>query len=454
MQVSRWLPRRSITTRLTLVATGAAALALLVLLGSLYAFSTRQTAQGVDDGLAARLSDLQSALSEGDLQVLSAEPYAQLSSRTEVLATSGAVGTSRPLVPRDREVRCDDDLLLDVGATSATGSVIPLRVRARCLEAGMVLAVGTPLQPQREAARQLLLGLLVAGPALLVLIAAVVRRTAHSALRPVDVLARTAEGISEGSDVRRRLAPMEGDDEIARLSHTLDAMLSRLAVSFARERTFVDDASHELRTPVAVLRGELELALSDLDDRAGVEQSLRAALAEAERLSRLTEDLLVLARQDAGSLTLRHDSLDLHGLLDATAARLTSATGLRVEVSCRPAVVVGDADRLVQVLTNLVTNAAAAGATAVRISADADQRGTWLAVEDDGPGFPPGFSAIAFERFSRADAARTRGSGAGLGLSMVAAIVTAAGGSVTLGESRIGGAGVHLELPWATGGPP
>jgi two-component system OmpR family sensor kinase len=239
-----------------------------------------------------------------------------------------------------------------------------------------------------------------------------------------------------------------GDDELARLSRTLDAMLGRLAVAFERERAFVDDASHELRTPITVLRGELELALSDLDDRGGVEQSLHAALGEAQRLSHLAEDLLVLARERAGGLVLQADPVDVRALLQRTADRLGTATGLDLRVDSAPLVLVGDDTRLEQLLANLVTNAAEAGARTVLLRGVQDGADLLLQVEDDGPGFPPGFADSAFERFTRADQARTRTTGAGLGLALVAAIAAAAGGSVRATTSGgLGGACVQVRLP-------
>ena len=125
----------------------------------------------------------------------------------------------------------------------------------------------------------------------------------RAALRPVDALTRKAAEISS-LESGRKLSPVAGDDEIARLARTWTACWPGLAFTFARERAFVDDASHELRSPIAVLRGELEPAVAALHDKAEVERSLRAALAETDRLTRLAEDLLLLARERAGMLVL------------------------------------------------------------------------------------------------------------------------------------------------------
>lgn len=447
--------RGSLATRLTLVATAVTAVALLVLLVALYAVLSGRYEDAVDMGLRARYADVQTAVTRGDATALTGERYAELH-HDGVVQRSPALQSAAPLVPDPAAVtstRLHDRTL----RLPARGSTEPLRVLAGRGPDGQVLAVAASRRPQQESARQLLVALGITGPLLLALVALVVGRTTRAALRPVDALTRLAERVSEGRDAARRLPPLEGDDELARLSHTLDAMLGRLAVAFERERAFVDDASHELRTPVTVLRGELELALSDLDDRAGVEQSLRAALHEAERLSRLAEDLLVLARESAGSLGMQCDPLDVRALLERTAVRLAPSTGLRVEVDSRPLVAVGDAVRLEQLLSNLVTNAAEAGSSTVLLHAHRDGDDLLLTVEDDGPGFPTGFAQSAFERFSRADGARTRTTGAGLGLALVAAIAAAGGGSVrTATGGTLPGACVQVRLPLAgpAGGSP
>jgi two-component system, OmpR family, sensor kinase len=323
-----------------------------------------------------------------------------------------------------------------------------VRMFSQRLDTSRVLSVGVSAQPLQEARRRLLALLLGAAPLLLSVLAVAGWLAVRAALRPVDVLTREAATISS-LESDRSLPPVPGDDEIARLARTLDGMLARLRVAFARERAFVDDASHELRSPIAVLRGELELALSATDDPPEVERSLRAALGEAERLSRLAEDLLLLARERAGSLVVRRDPVDLLDLATAEARRLEPVLGLRIDVSGDPVVVQGDADRLRQLLANLVHNSAAAGSNAVRVHVGADAAQAELQVADDGRGFPPDLQDAAFERFVRGDHARTPGaSGAGLGLSIVRAIAAAHGGTVDAHNGKpLGGAVVTARLP-------
>jgi signal transduction histidine kinase len=241
----------------------------------------------------------------------------------------------------------------------------------------------------------------------------------------------------------QRLPLPRADDELRRLGDTLNAMLARLESAIAHERRFVADASHELRTPLAILKSELELALRD----GRTAEELRAAVAsgsdETDRLVQLADDLLVLARSDRGALALRSQRVEVTDLLEAVARRfrlpenaVDSPDGL---------VLRGDRVHLEQALGNLVANALAHGAAPVLLSARMHGDRVELHVEDGGPGLPPEFAARAFERFSRADAARTSG-GAGLGLAIVEAIAQAHGGGARIGRSDRG-ADVWIELP-------
>lgn len=450
--MSPWWGRRgSVAVRLTVVATLATTVVLTVVLAGVLTLFSRQLDVSVRDGLRARLADLQAGVAGDDSAVLGAESLAQLLDRGRVVASSGGLPPGARLV-EPGALRCPGSRLLDRRLRRA-GKTDQLRVLVQCLPDGRQLAVAVDVTPQREAQARLLELLAVAGPLLLLLLAAAVGRAVRAALRPVDLLTREAATISAGPDTRRRLPTVAGDDEIARLASTLDAMLARLAVAFEREQSFVDDASHELRTPIAVLRGELELALCDLGDSQAVEQSLQAALAEAERLSRLVQDLLVLARLGTPPPPAAPQQLtaDVSTLLASTAERLAGLTGLQLSVQSPSGLAVScDPERLESALVNLVTNAAAAGAAAVRLGAHAQDDLVHLEVADDGPGFDPAFLPVAFERFSRADLARGPGGSTGLGLAIVAATARAAGGSVTArNDGPLGGAVLRVSLPRA-----
>ena len=269
-----------------------------------------------------------------------------------------------------------------------------------------------------EVLATLLALLLVVGPVALLLATFAGYRLAGAALRPVESMRREAAEISSATSGRRLPVP-EARDEVRRLGETLNEMLERLDEGLLRERRFVADAGHELRTPLALLRTELELALRRPRSPEELERAIRSATEEVERLIRLAEDLLVLDR--SGEAALRLVELDARELLDAVARRFAARAaeeGRAIEVH-GSGNLHGDRDRLEQALGSLVDNALTHGGGVVRLEAASDGDWVTLQVADAGEGFPPEFLPHAFERFSRADSARTTG-GAGLGLAIVA----------------------------------
>ena len=224
---------------------------------------------------------------------------------------------------------------------------------------------------------------------------------------------------------------------------TLRPVLARLEAGLERERRFVADASHELRTPLSLLKAELELALRRPRSPEELHAALASAAEETDRLVRLAEDLLVLARADEGELRLRQEPSSARELLDAVARRFAAA-GRALEVDAPAGLTVtGDRLRLEQALGNLVDNALRYGSGTVRLAARQDDGGVTLSVADEGAGFPAAFLPHAFERFTRADVARTRGA-AGLGLALVQAVARAHGGRATAANLPGGGAVVTL----------
>jgi two-component system OmpR family sensor kinase len=227
-------------------------------------------------------------------------------------------------------------------------------------------------------------------------------------------------------------------------------MLERLERAIERERSFVADASHELRTPLALLKAELELALRKPRTAPELEQALKSAAAETDRLVRLAEDLLVLAQADDGRLRLRRDTVRAGALLGSVQEafrRRAESAGRTIEGETSDSIAL-DADRirLEQALGNLVDNALRHGSGSVLVSAVERNGRVEFHVLDEGQGFPPAFLPHAFERFGRADEARTSG-GAGLGLALAAAIAEAHGGSAHAVNREGGGADVWLSIP-------
>ena len=207
--------------------------------------------------------------------------------------------------------------------------------------ADTIVVVGASLDAVTRAQQRLGIVLAVASPLLIGALAGGGWILTAAALRPVGAMTTEAEAITV-SQVGRRLPQPPGDDEIAHLGRTLNAMLDRIEGSIAHERSFLDDASHELRTPISILRAELELALGQPGDADELQQSLRSALEETERLVRLTDDLLVLARVDSEHLPLRAQPVELRGAAERVVERLGDAganidvTGSRVVVQADP----------------------------------------------------------------------------------------------------------------------
>jgi two-component system OmpR family sensor kinase len=318
----------------------------------------------------------------------------------------------------------------------------------------LLVVAGTGTDVSDDAVDDVQTAFVLGGPPAVVLAGVGAWLLAGAALRPVERMRREAADISD-RDTGRRLAVPSTHDEIAALGSTINGLLARLQGALARERSFVADASHELRTPLAILHAELELAARPGRSRDELIEAVNQAGQETDRLIRLAEDLLLLARADNAQPFLQPLPLVLPDLL-GTAARgagaRAAAQGVTVAVhSPSDLTVVADPDRLRQALDNLLDNASrhAPAGSVIEVNATANESGM-IAIEiaDRGPGFPVEFLPHAFERFHRAEAARTRdGGGTGLGLSIVQAIIHAHGGQTTVGNRPGGGATVKLTLP-------
>ena len=450
-----WQWWQSLTVRITVLATVATSVVLVVVLAGVVAVFSRQLDASVDDGLRTRLGYLTEAIGDAGAAAVISESFAELFDHGRVAAASATVSAAASPLVDPAGISCPGAAAFSRRTAQLTPQTEPthLRVLADCLPDGRVVAVAVSVQPQEEARERLLLLLALALPILVAVVALTVGRAVHGALRRVDVLTRQAAQITDGSHIAAPWRAIRGNDEIARLAMTFETMLTHLAVAFDREQAFVDEASHELRTPIAVLRGEVELALSDLADSAGVEQSLRGALAEAERLSYLVENLLGLARDRTAVARGPAQRTNLGDTVQATCQRLARSSPVDLTVEATPDLQVGlSAANVERIVSNALSNAVAAGASRVLVLAGPAQGGSRLEVHDDGPGFPAAFLPSAFERFSRADQARTRTTGAGLGLALVQRLAVEAGGTVSADNaSQLGGAAIRLWFPAATG---
>lgn len=314
----------------------------------------------------------------------------------------------------------------------------------------LTIVVGATFEDPYEALDRLAAVLLISAPIALLLSCVVGYGAVSGALRPVERMRRRASAIS-AEQPGGRLPVAAADDELSRLGATLNEMLARLERALERERALVADASHELRTPLAILRAELDVALRGPRTVERLEEAVRAAASEAERLSGLAEGLLLLARSDAGELVLRREPLDADDLLEGARERFAPGAARRgraltVQSADDGLVVTGDRQYLDRAISNLVDNALRHGTGDVRLAARADGDVVELAVSDGGPGFAPEFLPHAFERFRQGQASRTA-VGAGLGLAIVALVAAVHGGAARAENAPGGGAVVTLRLP-------
>ena len=434
----------SLRSRLALLFALGSALLLFVFTFALYHVLDHQLLAAVDRGLHSRAVDLALVAREDNGQLPDRDPFAQ------VLTSQGKVEDQAPSTSAAIPVLSRAQIDSLTGSTFYRAQVRELggtsRLLATPIQVGrtrMVLVVGSSIDGYIHARQRLELVLIVASPLLVGLLAGSGWLLAGAALRPVRRLTSEADEIAV-TELGRRLPVPNSNDEIEHLARTINAMLDRIERAVANERMFIDDASHELRTPISILRGELELALARPTDQDEVTASLRSALDEAIRLGRLAEDLLALARVRAGEIDLPTTAVDLGGAADRVAQSLGPG-GPTIAVA-GAGWALADADRVDQILLNLLVNARRHAVAQVQVKISANGRVVELSVEDDGPGFPASMLPLQFERFVRPDPARGRDTGGtGLGLAIVAALARAQGASVEAGNgSRLGGAFVRV----------
>lgn len=310
-----------------------------------------------------------------------------------------------------------------------------------------------PLAPVQDALESLSRQMLLGFPLALLLAAVGGLFLARRALAPVDRITSTAATLS-ASDLSQRIGYHGPTDELGRLATTFDAMLDRLAAAFARERRFTADAAHELRTPLAALKGRVEVALSRPRSTGEHVATLYALAKDIDRLARLSGDLLLLARLDDGELRPEHEQVRLDDLLPSVAESLrdlVEAQGLRLQTDLTPEIIVsGDVSQLSRLFLNLLDNAVkftpAGGSIVVRLNVE--QTNAVVAVSDSGPGIPPEQLPLLGRRFYRGSADRARGvGGSGLGLAIAGELARAHGGTLSIDSAPGQGVIVTVRLP-------
>jgi signal transduction histidine kinase len=362
----------------------------------------------------------------------------------QILDRDRAVVAASPLVAGDPAVAgldpgqsaevtvpAEDDEFMAVAADAGTYTVIA----GRTLDA---------VSESTEVVTELLsIGL----PILLVLVALTTWLMVGRALAPVESIRREVDAISS-ADLDRRVPTPPGNDEVARLATTMNDMLGRLERGQARQRRFVADASHELRSPVASIRQHAEVAQAH-PERTTVDALAETVTAENLRVERLVDDLLLLTRADEHTLQLQKRPVDLDDLVFEEAHRLREATSLGVDTTRVSAGrVSGDRAALWRALRNLGDNAVRHASTQVAFTLSEQNGAVVLDVDDDGPGIGPPDRQRVFERFVRLDDARARDAGgSGLGLAIVAEVIGAHRGTISIGDSGLGGARFEVRLP-------
>jgi two-component system OmpR family sensor kinase len=366
-----------------------------------------------------------------------------------------------PRLPKSIELGDADDegdrvVYFTTDATSG-GDRYRIRASIEPQASQYVLVIGAPLTEVDSTLHRLLLIELLVTVLVLAAIAALGLWVVGLGLRPLAAIGSTADAIAAG-DLSRRVDRAESRTEVGRLGLALNAMLGQIESAFrAREaserklRRFVADASHELRTPLAAVRAYAELFTRGAAERpADLARSMNGITRESERMSLLVDDLLLLARLDEGRPLEREPVALEQVVADAVETAQTVEPDRPIELAADQAVVVGDRDRLRQIVDNLLANVRAhtPPGTPVRVTLSRRNGSAEIAVADSGPGLDEEQAAHVFERFYRTDSSRTRASGGvGLGLSIVAAVAEAHGGSVSADAGAGTGATFRIELP-------
>ncbi len=334
---------------------------------------------------------------------------------------------------------------------------LPFRILSEKMEVGgrvFVAQIGSTLDEEMETLEAFQKYLFMFAPILLLAASGVGYWLSRKALAPVDALTRTARTIS-GHNLSSRLEQLHTGDELQRLSDTLNQMLARIESAFLRVTEFTADASHELRTPIALIHTEAELALRRSRDESEYREALRHILLEADRTAKLIDELLALARADSGSESLAIHPIDVLTTVRESASKWNQVASLRdlqfeEHSAAQPLIVMGDENALRRVVDILLDNAFKYTPSPGKITLSAEQQNgrVIVSVQDTGIGIASEDQARIFERFYRVDKARSRAlGGAGLGLAIAHWIVQLHKGSITLKSDPGNGSVFRVELP-------
>jgi heavy metal sensor kinase len=456
---------KTVRARLTLWYIALLLLILIAFSGALYFTLERALYQEVDDSLALNAHELANGVSVINGQIVLPGDQNDISDRNAVRArgylvrildTYGKVlstnSTYAPLPVSPYAVATARRGLSQFETVSVKGEAYRIYTTSVQDNGRVVgaLQIAEALGEIEATLRQLVLMLAIIIPLTLALAIFGGIWFARRALMPIDQITRNAQRIS-AQDLSQRLNLNLPNDEVGRLARTFDAMLERLDDAFRRERDFTANASHEFRTPLTVMRGEIEVLLQRPRERAEYVRALNELSADVEQLSRMAEDLLMLARADAQQIAVTCEELNAPPLLQAVADEvrpLAEAQRITLDVQADPALLFwGDEQKMLRTLFNLVDNALKFSPPDTRVLLSASRKGDTvsLCVSDQGPGMPPDALPHIFDRFYRG--ADGRASGAGLGLAIARTLVQAQGGEISV-ESEAGkGTTFTVEMP-------
>lgn len=331
--------------------------------------------------------------------------------------------------------------------TTSTDELGSIRVRSEPLGDGATLVVAASLARVNDADASLRWSLLTGVPLLTLVLGAAVWLVVGRALDPVAEIRRTVDEITD-TELHRRVPEPGTGDEIAKLATTMNSMLARLEEGVERQRRFVGDASHELRSPLAGMRGLLEV-----DQYGSWETTRQEALGEVTRMQNLVSNLLELARLDAGAAPTAHLAVDLDAIVLDELQRVRAGTDIKLDASgVSGAQVTGDPTQLTQVVANLFSNAVRHAASRVTVSLREDAGLAVFEVVDDGPGISADDTPLIFERFARLDRGRSRShGGTGLGLAICKTLIEVHAGTIRVDAASPNGTRFVVELPLARG---
>jgi len=449
---TRWWRRRSLRARLTAAATVVIAVSMIGLSVLLVLRLRASLIAGIDGAARQRAQDVAAAVTASNPSPLLGSDEGEAA--IQVIAANGNVTASSANIegePRlftfpasgpNSDAKARSVHGLPVGDN---GTYRVVAVTASGQGAAPTVYVALPTAEAQRTAAELTGALTVGLPLAVLLLGGIGWLVVGSALQPVEALRRQAAEIT-ATGLHRRLEVPAAHDELGRLAETLNDMLARLEQSTARQRQFVADAAHELRSPIAALLAQLEVAAQH-PGRTDWSAAVPELLTDTTRVSRLVDDLLRLARLDARP-RLGRKPVDLDELVFAEVRRVRNRTALRIdETAVSAARVDGDPDALARVVQNLLDNALKHAQSQVRISLSTTGGTAKLVVADDGPGIPEADRQRIFERFTRLDDARSRDAGGfGLGLAIVRDVVRIQGGEVQV-DDDIPGARFTVKLP-------